>query len=175
VEWILFLASFFYVLISIGWYSWAYGITPTPTSAKVKNTVLQVLPLDPKGKIVELGSGWGHLTFSLARLYPDNVIEAYEISPIPYGISYLINAWKRQSNLRLFRKDFFKVSLKGSGLIVCYLYPGAMEKLKGKFEQELKPGTFVLSHTFAVPGWAPVKLLYANDLYHTPVYLYLIP
>ncbi|MBA2369564.1 MAG: methyltransferase [Candidatus Protochlamydia sp.] len=174
LEWLVFFAFFFYVLISIGWHSWAYGITPTPTSTKVKKLVLKILPSEVKGKIVELGSGWGHLTLSLARHYPDNVIEAYEISPIPYSISYILNLWKQFSNLKLIKKDFFKISLDGCGLIVCYLYPGAMEKLKVKFEKELAPGTFIVSHTFAIPGWVPLKLMHANDLYHTPVYLYQI-
>lgn len=172
IEWTFFLAFLTYILISIGWYSWAYGITPTPTSSKVQKVVLQILPLGLKGKIVELGSGWGHLAFALARQYPDIDIEAYEISPIPYYLSLWMKGLRRVPNLKFIKKDFFNVPLNESRLIVCYLYPGAMEKLRGKFEQELEPGTFILSHTFALPGWVPIKLMHADDLYHTPVYLY---
>ncbi len=32
--------------------------------------------------------------------------------------------------------DFFNVDLKDAGLVVCYLYPGAMERLKDKFEKD---------------------------------------
>jgi hypothetical protein len=153
-------------------YSWRYGITPTPTSAKVKKQLLQILPKEIKGSIAELGSGWGTLAFALARYFPYNQVHAYEISPIPYYISKVLSCFYSYPNLHIQRRDFFAVSLKNVSLVVCYLYPEAMTRLKAKFEQELRPGTFVLSHTFAVPGWLPIRSERANDLYQTPIYLY---
>lgn len=160
------------VLGLIVWYSWRYGITPTPTSTKVKNKLLPILPPDIKGEIAELGSGWGNLAFVLASHYPQNHVYAYEISPIPYYTSKLIAQFLPYSNLHVMRKDFFDVSLHQASLVVCYLYPEAMTRLKVKFEQELSPEAYVLSHTFAIPGWAPIRLAKADDLYQTPIYLY---
>ena len=153
-------------------YSWRYGITPTPTSAKVKKKLLQILPKRITGQIVELGSGWGTLAFSLAHHFPESKVKAYEISPIPYFISQLISKWLLYPNLHFIRQDFFDISLENATLIVCYLYPGAMNRLKTKFERELKPEAYVLSHTFAIPGWTPMSFTEVNDLYHTPIYLY---
>jgi hypothetical protein len=160
------------ILVLISWYSWRYGITPTPTSAKVKNTLLYLLPLDVKGEIAELGSGWGTLAFSLAKHYPHNQVYALEISPIPYWTSQLLAQFLPYRNLHIIRQDFFEISLNHVALVVCYLYPDAMSRLKTKFEKELAPDAYVLSHTFAVPGWTPIQLVKAPDLYQTPVYLY---
>lgn len=159
-------------MLNILWYSWRYGITPTPTSSKVRKVILQALPLAVDGKIVELGSGWGHVTLALAKRYPKHPIDAYEISPIPFLISWLLIRWKKLGWVHLFRKDFFQVPLADSGLIVCYLYPGAMQRLKEKFKEELRPDTLVLTHTFAIPGWTPIQRIYADDLYHTPIFIY---
>jgi hypothetical protein len=158
--------------LNILWYSYRYGITPTPTSFKVQKEIVALLPKHINGRIVELGSGWGSLTAALARFYPGQQIEAYEISLIPYYFSkvffYLINL----KNIKEERRNFFEMSLKESSLIVCYLYPGAMEKLQVKFEQELSTGTYILSHTFAVPGWKPLQVSYVKDIYLTPIFLY---
>ena len=78
-------------------------------------------------------------------------------------------------NGRLQRRDFFSMDLADAGLVVCYLYPGAMEKLKVKFERELKPGCWVITHTFAVPGWKAEAVYPVDDLYRTQIYVYRIP
>ncbi len=57
-------------------------------------------------------------------------------------------------------------------MVVCYLYPGAMRKLKDKFEQELAPGTLVVSNTFSISGWKPINVIDTHDLYNTHIYLY---
>jgi hypothetical protein len=99
-------------------------------------------------------------------------VKAYEISPVPYIISKIISRGYCCSNLQFIREDFFYVPLGDVSLVVCYLYSGAMTRLKTKFEKELKPDAYVLSHTFAVPGWTPISMIKAEDLYHTPIYLY---
>ena len=99
---------------------------------------------------------------------------AYELSPLPYLFSWIVNKICPKHNLCFERVDFFEKDLTDAGLVVCYLYPGAMARLKSKFDKELKPGTWVISNTFAVPGWHPVKIVEVADLYHTKIYLYRI-
>ncbi len=64
--------------------------------------------------------------------------------------------------------------LHNASLVVCYLYSGAMQRLKTKFESELALETYVLSHTFAIPGWTRIHCVKVADLYQTPMYLYQI-
>jgi hypothetical protein len=168
-----FLLFTFGLLINIVWYSHCYGITPTATSRNVQKTLIEILPPLPSGQsILELGSGWGGLVFLLAHHFPSCKIIGYEISPVPYLLSKIRLMIRPQENVKILRKDFFSISLRDASLIVCYLYPEGMQKLKNKFSEELKPGAYIVSHTFAIPGWKPVKVLYANDLYKTPVFLY---
>ncbi|MDP6573208.1 MAG: hypothetical protein QGI06_06820 [Rhodospirillales bacterium] len=72
------------------------------------------------------------------------------------------------------RADFHEARLHGAGLVVCYLHPGAMERLRPKLEAELTPGALVLSNTFAMPRWRPVAVAEAEDFYRSKVYLYRI-
>jgi len=154
---ILFLTFIFFILSSVVFYSWLYGISPTPSSLKVRKILLNSIPNIPEGIILELGSGWGGLACELAKQFPQCQIYAYEISPIPWFISKVRGFFLKIKNLHIKREDFFDLSFESCSMVVCYLYSGAMQKLKDKFEKELTPGTWIVTHTFAVPGWIPYK------------------
>lgn len=170
----IFFGTLLGILLCIVFWTILNGISPMPTSPKVKKQLFQILPKGIQGKIVDLGAGWGTLTFPLAEFYPDQQVIGYESSPIPFVYTKLAQQMARISNLKIVYADFFKINLGEAGLVVCYLYPGAMKKLKDKFEAELKPGTVVISHTFAVPDWSPKQVIHTDDLYKTPIYIYLM-
>ncbi len=178
---ILFYTFFFillmWILISIVVWSYKTGISPMPTAPAVNKTLfanISFLNLT-EGKIYELGAGWGTLAFPLAREYPSHKIIGYEISFFPYVYCLIRQHFSHLRNLQFSRQNFFHPSLKDAALVVCYLYPGAMRKLKEKFEKELRPGSHVISNTFAIPGWTPYDTWIANDLYQTKIYVYRIP
>ncbi|MBD3393179.1 MAG: methyltransferase [Chitinivibrionales bacterium] len=128
--------------------------------------------LDINGDIVELGAGWGTLAFPLAKGFPHIRVTAVEISPVPFLFLQLRALVQKRANLEIVRRDILSVSLARAGLVTCYLYPDAMKKLKPKFENELQPGTVVVSNTFAVPGWEPSRVGELEDLYRTRIYEY---
>nr|NGX50328.1 hypothetical protein [Chlamydiota bacterium] len=73
---------------------------------------------------------------------------------------------------KIMRQNFFKCSLHNADLVVCYLFPKGMTQLKSKFERELKPGTVVVSNTFAIPGWTPIETIEVDDIHRSKIYLY---
>lgn len=160
--------------LSIVYWSWKNGISPMPSSRGARNAILSMIPPDFEGQIAELGSGWGRLSHTIAKHTPRASVQGYETSPVPYFWSKLYLKAFPLKNLSLYREDFFKVPLANAQLIVCYLYPKAMQKLRSKFEQELKEGTWIISNTFAVPEWRAVKIIQLSDIYRTPIYLYQI-
>ena len=159
------------ILISVVGTTYKYGIGPTPTSLKVKTALLKVLPLNPIGVIYELGAGWGTLAFTLADRYPTHTINAIEVSMIPLAWIHLRQAFFPRKNLKIQYGDFFQKNLLDAGLIVCYLYPGAMKKLEVKIANEC-PETMIITHTFALPTRKPKKIISTQDLYNTPIYFY---
>lgn len=151
-----------------------FGITPTPTSLKVRNKILKALPNSIKGEIFELGSGFGNMAFALAQKFQLNQIKSYERAKIPYCVQKAWLFFRYKNNLSLIHKDFRNEDLSQAGLIFCYLYRDIMPFLAQKFEKELVLGTLVISHTFAIEKWKPIKILQAEDLYKTPIYIYRI-
>lgn len=151
------------ILVITVFYSWKLGISPMPSSSQAKKAIYSLLPLEVEGTVYELGAGWGDILKELASRYPRVI--GYELSPFPWAVSAI-------RTKKCLRMDFFDADLSDAGLIVCYLYPGAMKKLKAKFDKELKPGTIVISNTFQIPGWEPSQVIKLRDLYKTPIYLY---
>ena len=152
------------------------GSSPMPTSPRVRRTMMIVLPERLPGaasaQIYELGSGWGGVAFALARRYPKHPVTGFEISPLPWLAARLRLAVQPQANLRFRCTNFNNADLSDAALIVCYLFPDAMQTLVSKFERELEPGTLVLSNTFAIKAWRPVDEMTAKDQYASKVYLY---
>lgn len=174
-EWIIIVALLMTLIgtaLSLVIWSLRNGISPMPTSFKVKKGILNLVPSEVKGTIYELGSGWGTLIFPLARKLLRNQVIGYETSPFPFWVSFLYLKMMNYTNVTLKRENFFSKDLSDAGLVVCYLYPGAMEKLRVKFESDLRFGTIVVSNAFAVPGWVPEKIVVVDDLYNTKIYLY---
>lgn len=166
-EFILVVASV--ILMSMVYSALRWGIGPVPTSPKVKKALIPLLPPLSHGIIYELGAGFGNLAFTLGEHYPDCQVIAIEVSPVPYFWMKIRNGFNPKLNI--IRKDFFQLNLSDASLIVCYLYPGAMERLEKKLAQEC-PKAAILTHTFAFPHRKADVTIRANDLYNTPIYFY---
>ena len=155
---------------SIIYYGIRLGITPMPSSHKAVRP--RPRPKIP-GRIVDLGSGWGTLAYPIANRFPDADVVGCELSPIPWIYSRLKGLFVRRPNLTLHRRSVFDIDLTAVDVVVVFLHPAAMRKLGPKFEQELGPGTLVLSNTFPVPNWEPVQTIHlgkswlstSNDIY----------
>lgn len=176
---VIIIVTFFTTLIFIFavWFSvviWTVksGISPMPTSEKVKKRVLATIPPETQGTVVDLGSGWGNIAMQMAYLLPQCHVVGYEISPIPWFISKMWKLFNKVPNVEFLHKDFSNVPLQNVSLVYCYLFPNGMKKLAKKFDEELRPGTIVISNTFAVPGWDPIQVLNVQDIYNTRIYVY---
>lgn len=168
----LFFIFLLILLALIVFWTWKNGISPMPTPFKIKRALIEQLPSLNEGLVYELGAGWGTLAVALAKKYPQCQIIAYENSPVPYCFLKLRLWLSGLHNVTAHPQDFFHASLHQADLVVCYLYPKAMQRLKSKFELELKNQTWVVSHTFAIPQWTAVRTLSIHDLYQTKIYFY---
>jgi hypothetical protein len=163
----------FFCFASIVIYSFLLGITPMPSSKKAKKMILQLFPKNIKeGVIYELGSGWGGLALLLAKHYPHAKVIAFELSPIPYFYSRIVQFLLRRTNLTFQRKNFYGHTFSDAAAVVCYLYPGAMKRLGPKLKNELPGKSTILSNTFALAGWEGGSLFFTDDWSATRIYRY---
>jgi len=150
------------------------GISPVPSSRRVRHAVLALAPRDVEGEVHELGAGWGGLAIALADANPRARVIAWEASFVPWLVFRLRLALRPRPNLTLKRADFFNGDLRQARLVVCYLWTGAMARLAEKFQAELADGAVVVSHTFGLRGWTAEETRWVDDVYRTPVYRYVV-
>lgn len=141
------------------------------TSRSRIKEIIRIADIKPSDKFYELGTGSGRVMVSVAKHSEADVV-GFELSPIFYCISLLnlkINGIKKY---KLFLKDLFTADLGKADIVFCFLMPKAMEKLRQKFEKELKSGTRIISYAFEIKDWTPYTMIKGNQ--KLPVYFYKI-
>lgn len=146
-----------------------------PSSRRALRAMLELVPGNTTGEIHELGSGWGTLAFALARRCPGATAVATERAWIPYAFLWIRQKLTPRPNLRLVFGDIHRAPLGQARGVVCYLFPAAMAQLAPRLQAELPPGAWILSNTFALPGWTPESVHVLPDLYRTRIYVYRRP
>ena len=159
--------------LSIVWTTLRVGIPPMPSSSKATRAILSLIPVKAGERIAELGSGWGGLALAVTRHQHTAQVVAYELSLLPWLWSIAVARLTGRQNIEFIRGDFFDADLTDTDVVLCYLFPDAMERL-AKELRSLKPGSIIISNTFRLPGWQPDELIELDDLYRTRIYRYVV-
>ncbi len=160
-------------VLSIVFMSWRNGISPMPSSARVRRVVVDELRRLPgRGVMVEAGSGWGTLALQAGRHFPKRRIIGIENSFIPLWVSKLAAKTAPATNVTFIRGDLYIYPYERADTVVCYLYPGAMKRLSPIFREQLHGSAYIISICFALPDWEPERVITCRDTYRTKVYIY---
>ena len=77
-----------------------------------------------------------------------------------------------QNRVRFIQKNLYEADIRNATVVTLYLLPEVNRKLKPRLLAELRPGTRVVSHSFPMPDWKPVKTVEING---RTLYLWVIP
>jgi len=171
---VLLLITAIFITVSLIYSTIKLGISPMPSSRKAYDTMMALVDETGSGSIIDLGSGWGNFVIRIAKRNPHRQVIGYELSLLPWITSTLLKKALGLNNLTLHRQNFYNVNLSNASVLVCYLYPEAMEKIKNKLLLEQPKVDFLISNNFALPSWKSYKVIPLNDFYKSPIYLYKI-
>ncbi|QST00437.1 methyltransferase [Pontibacillus sp. ALD_SL1] len=167
---VILLATITFILVSIVLRSFTNGITPTPTSLKVKQEVIRVAEAYNPSTIADFGAGWGTMAIAFSKEFPTATVYAYETSLIPFLYMKGMIRLRGYRNIVVIRKDFFTASPEQFDLIYCYLFTRAMRELS------ITLSTYrgvVISNTFSLPGVTPYSSVQVSSWnITTPIYIY---
>ncbi|MEC5399445.1 class I SAM-dependent methyltransferase [Uliginosibacterium sp. H1] len=155
---------------------WSSFRTQVPLFLSNRITVHKLAAwLPPQGtvKLLDIGSGTGSLLTRLARLRPDWALTGIESAPAPYVLSRWLA--RKLPQLHLVRGDFWKHSLAGYDVVYAFLSPVPMGDLWRKAVREMRPGSWLVSNSFAIPGAAPEDRVEVGDTRGSVLYCYRIP
>jgi hypothetical protein len=123
--------------------------TPSDVVAKM----LELAEVDADDVVFDLGCGDGRIVIAAAKdrgargvgidIEPERISESRE-NAARAGVEDLVE----------FRcEDVLRADLAAATAVTVYLLPRSLALLRPKLEQELAPGTPVVSHDYSIPGW----------------------
>jgi predicted RNA methylase len=123
--------------------------------------------------LYDLGSGDGRIPITAVEKY--NVTRATGIEINPERIAEAqqnLNKAGVGDRVRFRNEDLFEADFSDATVITLYLLPALNVKLLPKMLRELKPGTRIVSHAFAMGDWKPEQTLEVGG---RSVYFWTIP
>lgn len=127
--------------------------------------MLKMANLAPGETLYDLGAGDGRVILTAAREFGARAV-GIEIDPLRAALcNWRIRLGRLQDRVRVERANFFDVDLSNADVVTFYLSQAAADRLKDKFERELRPGARVVSHRRPVPGWRPAAVDERRGLY----------
>lgn len=144
-----------------------------PTPPEVVEAMLKVANVRQGDVLYDLGSGDGRIPITAVQKY--NVTRATGVEINPERIEEAERNLKAAGvgdRVRFRNEDLFEANFSDATVVTLYLLPALNIKLLPKLLKELKPGTRIVSHAFAMGGWNPERTL---DIGGRAVYFWTIP
>lgn len=116
--------------------------------------MLDLASVAPGDRLIDLGCGDGRIVIAAARrganalgidIDPQRIAEA-EAAARAAGVEHLA---------RFRCEDLFATRLEEASVVTLYLLPLLNNLLAARLQTEPAPGSRVVSHAFAIRGWAP--------------------
>ena len=144
-----------------------------PTPENVVEAMLQLAQVGPADVVYDLGSGDGRIPIMAAQKFGARGV-GIEIDPALVHQSEE-NARKAgvDASVRFVVGDLFRADIREATVVALFLLPGMNIELIPKLKSQLRPGSRIVAHHFAMGDrWLPDETRDVNGL---EIYLWRIP
>lgn len=152
----------FAVLALLNWNSFGERVPLYLTGRGTERQLHRLLDELPAGfALVDLGCGLAGTLRRLARAYPRARFVGVETAPLVFAIAWLRCLGLR--NCRVHYRSLWQEPLGDYDAVYCFLSPAPMPRLWRKARAEMRPGSLLISNSFAIPGVPPQGEIALND------------
>jgi SAM-dependent methyltransferase len=153
----------------------AYAGLWVPSPPEVIAAMLELAEVGPDDVVYDLGSGEGEIVIAAARRYGVRAVgveldhervQSAEKNAADAGVT---------SRVTFVERDLFEVDISEATVVTLYLFPELMRRLQPKLLRELRPGTRIVAHDFALPDWRPEQTIEVRLDRVRRVYLWTVP
>jgi predicted RNA methylase len=139
------------------------------TTKKIARIQCKLAKIGKNDVIYDLGSGDGTLLITAAKEFGAKGI-GVEIDPARVFYSKIASLFQGVSKkIKIVQKNFFDVDVSPATVVVMYLIPKTLNRLKPKLLKELKPGTRILTFVYKID----LPMIASDE--KNEVYVYEIP
>lgn len=140
------------VLLCLSTFAYA-GISAAPWIPSWKSDVqrfLDIADIQPGNIVYDLGCGDGRILVAAAKA--GAYAKGYEISILPYVIAKL-RSLRYGEHMKVYYKSFWKADIHDADIVFVFLMPKTNQRLKHKLQQELRPGTKIVTYVWPFTDW----------------------
>ncbi len=143
----------------------------TPTRHNIADAMLRLANAGPNDTVIDLGSGDGRIPIIAAQKYGAKGI-GIEIDPRWVDTARQIaDEAQVTDRVSFIAGDLFAADLSSATVVTAYLSTTIMQRIEPKL-RALAPGTRIVSHKFAMPGWAPTRTTKVDE---SELLLWIVP
>ncbi len=129
-----------------------FGAPYLPTDRERVDAMLALTGLKPGEKLYDLGSGDGRIVIAAAKAGANAV--GWEISPY----LWLYSNWQiRRQGLagkaKIHLGSYWEEHFRDADVVTLFLFTTQMARMQQKLQNELRPGSRVISFAFTFPEW----------------------
>lgn len=119
--------------------------------------MLTLASLQPGEAFYDLGAGDGRTVVLAAQEFGARAVGVELREDLAKKALATIQELGIQDRVTIVQDDIFKVNISPANVVFLYLTTSANDKIRPKLEEELKPGTRIVSHDYEIVGWKPMR------------------
>ncbi len=133
-----------------------------PTTETAVKAMLELAEVKSSDIVYDLGCGDGRIVIAAAKRYGARGV-GIEIDPVRVREAKK-NARQAgvESRVEFREQDLFQANFRQATVVTLFLLPAINQRLFPQL-QDLKPGTRIVSNTFEIGNWKPVREIVVKD------------
>ena len=143
-----------------------------PTPPGFIDSFFELAPVSASDVVYDLGSGDGRLLFAALEKGAGKCIGIDLDSDLVNASREIAKNKDLDGKITFIAADVMGEDLSAASVIVCYLFRSGCDALRPKLENELKPGSRVVTESFDIAGWKPAR---TKEINGRSFYLYIMP
>ena len=143
-----------------------------PAPIEIVEAMLKTAEVGPQDVVYDLGSGDGRIVIMAAQKFGAKAVGVEIDSDLVRESRERAQRAGVSGKAEFLESDLFQTDIRPATVVLMYLLPKTLAKLKPKLLAELKPGSRVISFFFPIEDWAPSKVIEVNN---RRIYLWVIP
>ncbi len=146
-----------------------------PSPQPIVDRMLELASVKPGEMVYDLGCGDGRVLITAAQRFNARAVGIEISDKLVQQATEKVAHLGLQDQVKVVKGDLRETDLSGADVVVVYLMTLSNEEIRPRLERMLKPGSRVVSYSYAVPGWKPTRVDKTDERHGHTIYLYEMP